>query len=54
LGVVDGKDLVEKFGWGRPGPFGLAGDTETKHDGVAVYLHTFDATAERRQVSPLG
>ena len=42
LRVFDGEDLVEEFGRGRPGPFGLAGHAETEHDGVAVDLHAFD------------
>lgn len=42
LGVFDGEDLVEPFGWGGTGSLGLAGHAETEHDGVAVDLDTFD------------
>lgn len=46
LGVADGKDLVEQFGRGRPGPLGLAGHAETEHDGVAIDLQAFDGRAD--------
>jgi hypothetical protein len=46
LGVAYGKDLVEQFGRGRPGPLGLAGHVETEHDCVAIDLHAFDGRSD--------
>ena len=42
LRVLDGKDLVELLRGRWPGSFGLAGQTETEHDGVAIDLHAVD------------